>query len=132
MAEIEAKMWWDHPRRRLHFRMAGFWTDAVVKEWQRTTADAMRSAPRGGWSFLGDLTDFPAQDESIVDSRRQLVQMLIDNGCTAGAYITPKVIIKMQSQRLASTLDPHRFGFFATREEAEDFLGRVAQPGPTS
>lgn len=132
MAEIEAKIWWDHPQKRLNFRMAGFWTDTVVKDWQRATADAMRAAPRDGWSFLGDLTDFPAQDEHTVDARRQLVQLLIDNGCTSGAYITPKVIIRMQSQRLASTLDPHRFGFFATREEAEDFLSRVAQRGPTT
>lgn len=126
MAEIEAKIWWDYPHQRLNFRMAGFWSDAVLNDWQRATAEAMKSAPGTGWSFLGDLTDFPAQSEHIVAARRGLVKLLIDNGCTAGAYITPKAIIKMQSQRMATGLDPSRFGFFATRAEAEAFLANVA------
>lgn len=106
--------------------MAGFWSDAVLDDWQRVTAEAMKAAPHGGWSFVGDLTDFPPQNEHVVAARRGLVDLLIANGCTAGAYITPKAIIRMQSRRMASGLDPSRFGFFATREEAEAFLAGVA------
>jgi hypothetical protein len=127
VAGIEAKIWWDIPRHRLNFRMAGFWTEAILKQWEQDTREAMKSAPRVPWSFIGDLSDYPAQDEHIVEARRSLVELLITNGCTSGAYITPKAIIRMQSQRMATMLDPARFGFFSTRQEAEAFLTRVSQ-----
>jgi hypothetical protein len=115
-----------HPAQGLmEFKFHGFWTEAEAQEWRkdyRAHVDRIAFETEGKFSFLVDLTDYPAQRKEVADINAECMGYGVSKGLKKAAHILTDVIAKMQMDKLNKQVDDTRFGNFLTRQEAEIWL----------
>jgi hypothetical protein len=120
---------WDPHRPLLHETLrSGVWVQAEDDAYVDRLAEALRSAPAGGFDVLSDAREFTMQEESSSDD--ESYDMLANAGCRRFIQVVSKLSVGMQTARMireSAQASRMMFRSCSTFEEAEALL---AEPLP--
>lgn len=112
--------------KRLVFALHGVFDDAGWAVWDAKMKAAVAKAPAGGWTLLGDLSDFPPQSDEIQEKAKALMAVGSAGGCRKSVLVVPKAVAAMQAKRLVrESAQEQDTEFFASRAEADACLAPV-------
>jgi hypothetical protein len=125
---------WVPGTKRLNFSLHGVWDAQTMARWDADYRAAVGRAPAGGWVVVGDMTDHPAQSESIQRGHEALMAFSAQSGLVRAALIVPKVVAAMQMKRLAGQAHADMLiHFVSTGAEADTVIaGDLAAMGSRS
>ncbi len=109
--------------KRLVFALHGVFDMPGWAAWEARLRAAVAQAPAGGWTLLGDLSDFPAQAPEIQEKAKGLIVFGTAGGCRKSVLVVPKAVVAMQAKRLVRESDDHQATeFVASMAEADAVL----------
>lgn len=112
--------------RRLVFALHGVFDAPGWAAWDARIRAAVAQAPAGGWTLLGDLSDFPPQIPEIQENAKAMIAFGTAGGCRKSVLVVPKAVVAMQAKRLVRESDRgQETEFVASRDEADAVLAPV-------
>lgn len=121
---------WNVAENRLEFTLRGMWDDATVAKWEKVYRAAVLSAPRPGWTVLGDMTAHPPQSPQVQKTHETLMAFSAEQGMRAFALVVPKTVVAMQLRRLAAgSAAKNLANWVATREEGLQAIRKALSAG---
>lgn|GEM_PF-4921600 len=114
---------WDTDTNHVDFALAGLWDESLMDRWLAELEDSLEHA-RPGWTLVGDLTAYPAQEDLIAERQARMMTMCQDHGMSRGALVMPRAAVLMEGSplhRQAGLIDEATKAV-ATREEALEFV----------
>ena len=115
---------WRSAEPVLDYKLWGYWTEQDALAWQSAITKAATTRSRAGaWYMLGDLSEMRAQRQEVNLIRDEVTDMALRNGLGACLMYGMKDVSLLQLRRLlANSGREERFGYFETREDAEQEL----------
>lgn len=114
---------WNTGGTRLSFTLHGLWTSETAARWESAYRAAVLRAPRTAWTVVGDLSDYPPQNEQVQAVHEALMAFSAQKGMVRGALIVPKAVAALQMKRLANGASATEvIRFVSTTKEAEAAL----------
>jgi hypothetical protein len=90
---------WNQAENRLEFTMRGKWSAQDLQNWVTTYSATIRQG-RPGWTLLGDMSEYPPQDDSVSAGHEKMMAATMAAGASKVALVVPKAVVAMQMKRL--------------------------------
>jgi hypothetical protein len=116
---------WDTAAKRIEFTMTGTWDADIMRRWDAEYRAAVARAPRGAWTVIGDMSDYPPQPDEIQKGHETLIAHSAANGMVKAVLVVPKAVVAMQMKRLVNNAQADMVTYAASVDEAKKLLAAV-------